>query len=74
MSKAGGLVKKQGKKEAMEAHLGYAGFHGEESVENSKRRHMMSQASGDFKFFERILMMKRFQDPTFISKSSARNR
>ncbi len=67
-------MKKQPGKEAAGAHQGNHGFYGDESVENSKRRHMMSMISGDLKFFERILMAKHIQDPLFFSKSSARNR
>jgi len=55
--------------------LGCQGFHGEEeSVEHSKRRHTMSYVTGDFKFMDRILSARRAEDPTFISKSAARNR
>ena len=71
--KAGGFVKKQQKREGM-AHLCFQDLQGEESIENSKRRHMFSIMSGDLKFFERLLTPKRPQDLTFISKTSARNR
>ena len=67
-------MKKQARKEVAEAHLNRQHSPIEDSVENSKRRYMMSMVSGDVKFFERILMMKRVQDPAFFSKSSARNR
>ncbi len=72
--KAGGVMKSHPRKESLEARMGYQGFHGEISVENSKRRHMFSCMSGDFKFFERILSARKPADPTFISKSAARNR
>ena len=42
------------------------------SVENSKRRHMLSLMGGNFKFFERILSTRKVQDPKFVSRSSAR--
>ena len=46
--------------------------HGDDSVENSKRRHMMSVIEGNAKFFERILSIKRIQEPVFDSRSSGR--
>ena len=67
-------MKKQQKREGVDAHLCFQGLRGEESIENSKRRHMFSLVSGDLKFFERLLALKKSQDPTFISKSSARTR
>ena len=67
-------MRKQSRKAIIEAHLNHQGSLIEDSVENSKRRYMMSMVSGDVKFFERILMMKRAEDLTFFSKSSARNR
>jgi len=66
-------MKKQPRKEVTEAHMTYSSFHAEDSIENSKRRHMMSMISGDMKFFERLLTLKRVQEPAFFSKS-ARNR
>ncbi len=67
-------MKRQIRKEVSEAYLGGHSFHDEESVENSKRRHMLSLMSGDIKFFEKILAFKRSQELTFIPKSSLRNR
>ena len=67
-------MKKQARREAAETPVYQHLVREEGAVENSKRRHMMSLISGNIKFFERILTMKRLQDPTFISKSSARNR
>ena len=65
---------KKPRKEVIEAHVSYQILQDEESIENSKRRHMMSLVSGDFKFFERLLTVRRVEEPTFISKSSARHR
>ena len=65
---------KKPRKEVLEAHVSYQSLQEEESIENSKRRHMMSLVSGDFKFFERLLTIRRVEEPTFISKSSARHR
>lgn len=48
------------------------GFRETISVENSKRRHMLSLMGGNFRFFERILSTRKIQDPKFVSKSSGR--
>ena len=67
-------MKKQSRRETAGAHLCFQEFREEGSVENSKRRHMLSLTDGNFKFFERILTIRKIQEPRFVSKASARNR
>ena len=66
-------MKKQPKKEATKACLSFHGLREEGCVENTKRRHMFSLMGGHVKFFERILSIRKIQDPRFVSKASARN-
>ncbi len=61
-------MKKQ-KKEAG-AHLYFQEIRDEDSIENTKRRHMLSLSGGHFKFFDRILTIRKIQEPRFVSKAS----
>ena len=52
-------------------------FHAHHSVENFKRRRALPPLpgmEGEFKFFERILNMRKMQELVFITKTAAKNR
>ena len=66
-------MKKQPGKEAAGNHVYFQELREESSVENSKRRHMLSLMGGNFKFFERILTIRKIQEPRFVSRASTRN-
>ena len=44
------------------------------SLENFKRRRALPAMPGDFKFFERILSVRKMQELVFITKTVAKNR
>ena len=61
-------MRKQPRKEAAGAHLHFQDIREDDSVENSKRRHMLSLTGGNFQFFERILTIRKIQEPRFVAK------
>ncbi len=59
----------------MRQHRADGMFHSNgNSVENSKRRRALPAMPGDFKFFERILSVRKMQELVFITKTAAKNR